>query len=65
MPGMKKKPPRPDLTELTRGELEDIVVTLWDRLAALESKVNKTSHNSSKPPSSDGLAKKPLRCANH
>lgn len=58
MPGMKKKPPRPDLTELTRGELEDIVVTLWDRLAALESKVNKTSHNSSKPPSSDGLAKK-------
>nr|WP_229224884.1 DUF6444 domain-containing protein [Duganella violaceicalia] len=28
------------------------------RLDALESKVNKTSQNSSKPPSSDGLAKK-------
>ena len=55
---MKKKPSPPDLTDLTRGELEVIIVTLWDRLAALETKVDKNSSNSSKPPSSDGLVKK-------
>lgn len=55
---MKKKPSPPDLTDLTRGELEVIIVTLWDRLVALETKVDKHSSNSSKPPSSDGLAKK-------
>ncbi|WP_307719733.1 DUF6444 domain-containing protein, partial [Massilia psychrophila] len=52
---MKKKPSPPDLTDLTRGELEVIIVTLWDRLVALETKVDKNSSNSSKPPSSDGL----------
>jgi transposase len=31
---------------------------LFARLDALESKVNKTSQNSRKPPSFDGLAKK-------
>ncbi|WP_307726915.1 DUF6444 domain-containing protein, partial [Massilia psychrophila] len=55
---MKKKPSLPDLTDLTRGELEVIIVTLWDRLVALETKVDKNSSNSSKPPSSDGLVKK-------
>ena len=33
-------------------------MTLLARLEALESKVNKNSYNSSKPPSTDGLAKK-------
>jgi hypothetical protein len=55
---MKKKPSPSDLTDLTRGELEVIIVTLWDRLAALETKVDKNSSNFSKPPSSDGLVKK-------
>ena len=34
------------------------MLSLWERFDALESKVNKTSQNSSKLPSSDGLAKK-------
>lgn len=34
------------------------MLSLWERLDVLESKVNKTSQNSSKPPSSDGLVKK-------
>lgn len=34
---------------------------LTARVAELEARLNKDSHNSSKPPSSDGLAKKPAR----
>ncbi|WP_081611998.1 IS66 family transposase [Janthinobacterium sp. CG3] len=54
---MAKKRSPPDLSALTRGELEGVVLTLWERLEALESKVAKNSHNSSQPPSSDGLRK--------
>ncbi len=35
-----------------------MILTLLARLAALEARLGKNSHNSSKPPSSDGLAKK-------
>ena len=54
---MAKKRTPPDLSALTRGELEGVVLTLWERLEALESKVAKNSNNSSQPPSSDGLRK--------
>ncbi len=33
--------------------------SLYNRLVELEARVLKDSHNSSKPPSSDGLSKKP------
>ena len=46
-----------DLSALTRGELEGVVLTLWKPLEALESKVAKNSSNSSQPPSLDGLCK--------
>jgi len=54
---MAKKSTPPDLSALTRGELEGVVLTLWERLEALESKVAKNSRKSSQPPSSDGLRK--------
>lgn len=54
---MAKKLTPPDLSALTRGELEGVVLTLWERLEALESKAGKNSRNSSQPPSSDGLRK--------
>lgn len=54
---MAKKRTPPDLSALTRGELEGVVLTLWERLEALESKVAKNSRNSSQPPSTDGLRK--------
>ena len=57
MLAMAKKRTPPDLSALTRGELEGVVLTLWERLEALESKVAKNSRNSSQPPSSDGLRK--------
>lgn len=54
---MTKKRTPPDFSALTRGELEGVVLTLWERLEALESKVAKNSRNSSQPPSTDGLRK--------
>ena len=55
---MATKPTAPDLTGLSHEQQDILILTLLARLEALESKVNKTSSNSSKPPSSDGLAKK-------
>ena len=55
---MVKKLSLPDLSTLTNEEKDNLIVSLFARLEALESKVHKDSHNSSKPPSSDGLAKK-------
>lgn len=55
---MAQKPPPPNLSGLTSEEKDILILTLLARLDALESKVRKTSHNSSLPPSSDGLAKK-------
>lgn len=39
-------------------QLLEKIETLTDRVNELETKLNKNSHNSSKPPSSDGLRKK-------
>ena len=43
---------------MTREQKDILILTLLARLEVLESKVNKNSCNSSKPSSSDGLAKK-------
>lgn len=53
---MKKLSP-PDLSTLSHAQKDNLILALLERLDALESKVNKNSHNSSKPPSSDGLTK--------
>lgn len=55
---MKKKPPPPDLSKLSHADKDTMILTLLERLEALEMVLYKDSHNSSKPPSSDGLAKK-------
>ncbi len=63
----------PDLTQLTHAQKDALIVALWRhiqvlqkqvealgaRVAELEGRLSKDSHNSSKPPSSDALAKKP------
>lgn len=45
----------------TQAELRQQVETLTRRVQELETRLNKDSHNSHKPPSSDGLAKLPRR----
>jgi transposase len=55
---MIQKQPLPDLSTMTHGEKDALILMLLARLEVLESLVRKDSHNSSKPPSSDGLAKK-------
>lgn len=53
--------PKPDEVRAAYREGEEAVVMLFMRLAArieeLEARLNKDSHNSSKPPTSDGLKK--------
>jgi transposase len=70
----------PNLSKLSHSEKDDLIRFLWSMLegqakqiaalqsqvAQLQSKLNKNSRNSSKPPSSDGLNKpapKSLRVA--
>ena len=58
----------PDLSQLSHEQKDDIIRSLFPliaqvrrlsaRVAELEARLSKDSHNSSKPPSSDGLAKK-------
>ena len=54
----------PDLTTLTSDQKDDLVRLLFEqvriltaRVSELETQLSKDSHNSSKPPSSDGLKK--------
>jgi transposase len=49
------------LVETIRSQMGQQIATLTARVAELEARLNKDSHNSSKPPSSDGLSKKPAR----
>lgn len=55
---MPPKPPRLNLTELSHEDKDRLIVALFARLDAVEAKLGMNSANSSKPPSSDGLAKK-------
>ena len=58
----------PDLSRLTHDQKDDLIRMLFAlieqvrqltaRVAELEARLSKDSHNSSKPPSSDGLTKK-------
>ena len=58
----------PDLSRLTHDQKDDLIRMLFPlieqvrqltvRVAELEARLSKDSHNSSKPPSSDGLTKK-------
>jgi len=58
---MPPKPPRPDLTKLSDADKDWLIDALFARLDAVEAKLGMNSSNSSKPPSSDGLAKKPKK----
>lgn len=57
-----RRPPAAELNELSHAEKDALIMKLFDlleglekRLAELEQKAEKTSRNSSQPPSSDGL----------
>jgi transposase len=59
-----KRPTQTDLDRMSHAEKDALILSLFDvleefgrRLKELEGKVEKTSRNSSKPPSSDGLKK--------
>ncbi|MFC3375143.1 IS66 family transposase [Rugamonas sp. CCM 8940] len=58
---MPPKPPRPDLTKLSDADKDWLIDALFARLDAVEAKLGMNSENSSMPPSSDGLAKKPKK----
>jgi len=61
----------PDLNQLSHSEKDELILVLWamiqgqgkqttvlqTQVADLQSRLNKNSRNSSKPPSSDGLKK--------
>ena len=53
---MHPKPPRPDLTRLSDHEKDRLVGMLLARLDAVEARLGISSQNSSKLPSSVGLA---------
>lgn len=55
---MPPKPPRPDLKQLSDADKDWLIDALFARLDAVEAKLGMNSENSSKPPSSDGLAKR-------
>ena len=63
MPGMAKLAPLPDLTTLSHPEKDGLIVSLHEQIKALLAgkTVRKDSHNSSVPPSADGLNKKKTR----
>jgi transposase len=48
----------PDISTLSSHQKDELIRQLRARIAELEARLTKNSHNSSKPPSSDGLAKK-------
>ena len=57
-------PSLPDLSELSHAQKDELIGRLWgqlckqeERIAQLEARLKLNSRNSSKPPSSDGLAK--------
>jgi len=59
--GMTKMP---DIKELTPEQKDALIIDLVRRLNELEAKLEKDSHNSSKPPSSDGPKRKPKSLRN-
>lgn len=63
MSGMAMLLPLPDLTMLSHPEKDVLIVSLHAQVAELLSgkTVRKDSHNSSVPPSADGLNKKKTR----
>jgi transposase len=59
MQRMPPKPPPPkNLSEMTHAEKDALILLLFARMEALERQLNKDSHNSHKPPSSDGLQRR-------
>jgi transposase len=56
---MQKKTPTPNLSEMTHAEKDALILALLERLAALENRVSKDSHNSNNAPSSDGPQRRP------
>ncbi|MBI4190187.1 MAG: hypothetical protein HY525_06570 [Betaproteobacteria bacterium] len=52
-------PELPELSILTHEHKDDLIRALYRRLVELEARVLKNSHDSGKPPFSDGLSRKP------
>ena len=50
---------REQLKQLSKDELIEIILQLLPRIQELEDQIAKNSNNSGKPPSSDGLNRKP------
>jgi len=50
----------PDAVFLVLSAVQEQINTLQAEVAALRERMDKDSHNSHKPPSSDGLSKKPV-----